>query len=124
MIRFYAVPYLILPFLYFYNKRTFSRRGLSFEWAFVDNFYLLGGRSFEGAFIQSTTVGFNVSWVQVDVCHLIKSTTFENIYGCSCIYSHFKLVSLYFQINIMNFFCRFSRVHRVKVLSMSLLSFF
>ena len=27
----------------------------------------------------------NVSWLQVDVCHLIKSTTIENIYRCSCL---------------------------------------
>ena len=29
--------------------------------------------------------------------------------------SHSKLVSLYFQINIRDFFCRFGRVHSVKV---------
>ena len=62
---------------------------------------------------------FNVSWLQVDVCHLIRSMTIENIYGCSCIYSHSKLVSLYFHINIRDFFCRFGRVHRVKVFVVS-----
>ena len=31
MIRFYAVPYLILPFPIFLNKCPFSRRGCSFE---------------------------------------------------------------------------------------------
>ena len=61
----------------------------------------------------------NVSWLQVDVCHLIESTTIANIYGCSCICSHSKLVSLYFQINIRDFFCRFGRVHCVQVFFVS-----
>ena len=33
-----------------------GRRGVHSKEAFVDGFYLLGGRSFEGAFIQSITV--------------------------------------------------------------------
>ena len=61
------------------------------------------------------SIGFNVIWLQVDVCHLIKSTMIENIYGCSCIYSHSKLVSLYFHSNMRDFFCRLGRVHRAKV---------
>ena len=49
---FYAVPYLILPFPILFNNRGegIHSRGGGGGGAFIDNFYLLRGSSFEGAF--------------------------------------------------------------------------
>ena len=55
------------------NKEAFIRGGRLNKGAFVDSFYLLEGRSFEGAFIQSITVirtCFSFWIFYVFQCHL------------------------------------------------------